>query len=129
MPSRIDNYLCTTKLGAGATATVRRARNLTTGQEVALKILDRSKIENDAMAIKFLQAELTVLQKITHPNMVRLHEFKEDAVLVKSNGTKLRVAYMALELLEGGELFDYVALKHFDQPTCRYIFNQLLKPL
>jgi serine/threonine protein kinase len=84
---------------------------------------------NDAMAIKWLQAELDVLQKLTHPNMVRLYEFKEDAVLVKSNGTQVKVAYMALELLEGGELFDYVALKHFDQPTCRYIFNQFLKPL
>jgi hypothetical protein len=61
--------------------------------------------------------------------MVRLYEFKEDAVLVKSNGTQVRVAYMALELMEGGELFDYVALKHFDQPTCRYVFNQMLSVL
>ena len=52
MPSRIDNYLCTAKLGAGATATVRLAKDLTTGQEVALKILDKSNIMNDAMAIK-----------------------------------------------------------------------------
>ena len=44
MPSRIDDYLCTTKLGVGATATVRLARNLTTGQEVALKIFDKSNI-------------------------------------------------------------------------------------
>ena len=84
---------------------------------------------NDAILIKCFQAELAFLQKLTHPNMVRLYEFREDALLVKSNGTKVRVAYMALELLEGGELFDYVALKHFDQPTCRYIFNQFLKPL
>ena len=61
--------------------------------------------------------------------MVGLYEFKEDAVLVKSNGTQVRVAYMALELLEGGELFDYVALKNFDQPTCRYVFNQMLSAL
>ena len=46
--------------------------------------------------------------------MVGLYEFKEDAVLVKSNGTQVRVAYLALELLEGGELFDYVALRYFD---------------
>ena len=84
---------------------------------------------NDAKVIKNFQAELYVLQKLTHPNMVRLYEFKEDAVLVKSNGTQVRVAYMALELLEGGELFDYVALKNFDQPTCRYVFNQMLSAL
>jgi serine/threonine protein kinase len=84
---------------------------------------------NDAILIKCFQAELAFLQKLTHPNMVRLYEFREDALLVKSNGTKVRVAYMALELLEGGELFDYLELKHFDQPTCRYVFNQLLSAL
>ena len=49
--------------------------------------------------------------------------------MVKSNGEQVRVAYIAFELMEGGELFDYVALKHFDQPTCRYVFNELLSAL
>ena len=47
MPSRIDNYLCTKKLGTGVSATVRLARNEITGLEVALKILDRSDIMKD----------------------------------------------------------------------------------
>ena len=84
---------------------------------------------NDAMAIKCIQAELAVLQKLTHPNMVRLYEFREDALLVKSNGTQVRVAYMALELLEGGELFDFIALRYFDQPICRFFFKQMLNTL
>ena len=49
--------------------------------------------------------------------------------MVKSNGEQVRVAYAALELMEGGEIFDYVALKHFDQPICRYVFNELLSAL
>ena len=52
MPSRVDNYLCTKKLGAGATATVILARGETTGLEVALKILDKSNIMNDEKVIK-----------------------------------------------------------------------------
>lgn len=44
--------------------------------------------------------------------MVNLIEFKEHAIWVKAEGS-VPVAYMALELIEGGELFDYVALKHF----------------
>jgi hypothetical protein len=47
MPSRIDDYLCTKKLGTGLTATVRLASNLTTRQEVALKIFERSNIVYD----------------------------------------------------------------------------------
>jgi serine/threonine protein kinase len=61
--------------------------------------------------------------------MVGLYEFKEDAVLVKSNGTQVRVAYMALELINGGELFDFVALRYFDQPICRFFFKQMLSAL
>lgn len=61
--------------------------------------------------------------------MVGLYEFKEDAVLVKSNGTQVRVAYMALELITGGELFDFVALRYFDQPICRFYFKQMLSAM
>ena len=86
---------------------------------------------NNEWAIKELDAELNVLEKLklSHPNIVRLFDFKQDALMVKSNGEQVRVAYIALELMEGGELFDYVALKHFDQPTCRYVFNELLSAL
>ena len=52
MPSRIDNYVCYSKLGAGATATVWKAQERDTGREVALKVLDKSNIMNDAAALK-----------------------------------------------------------------------------
>ena len=57
---------------------------------------------NDAKAIKSLKSELEVLLNLTHPNMVGLYEFKADAVWIKSNGTQVRIAYMALELINGG---------------------------
>lgn len=34
---------------------------------------------------------------------------------------------MALELITGGELFDYVALKAFPIEVCRYYFQQMLQ--
>ena len=36
---------------------------------------------------------------------------------------------MALELIGGGELFDFVALRYFDQPICRFFFKQMLSAL
>lgn len=54
--------------------------------------------------------------------MINLVEFKEHAEWVKSDGTTKPVAYMVLELITGGELFDYVALKAFPESTCRYYF-------
>jgi len=55
--------------------------------------------------------------------MVRLLAFKEDAEQIKSNGKRVKVAYMVLELITGGELFDFVALEHFNEKTSRYFFK------
>ena len=61
--------------------------------------------------------------------MVGFYEFKADAVWIKSNGTQVRVAYIALELINGGILYDYVALRYFDPPICRFFFKQMLSAL
>jgi hypothetical protein len=45
--------------------------------------------------------------------MVKLLGFKDDAIWKKSDGRQIPVAYMALELISGGELFDFVAIKAF----------------
>lgn len=55
--------------------------------------------------------------------MVRLVEYKEHAIWSKSGGRQIPIAYMALELVSGGELFDYVALKQFNVDVCRYYFK------
>lgn len=59
--------------------------------------------------------------------MVRLVEYKEHAIWNKSGGRQIPIAYMALELVSGGELFDYVALKQFNVDVCRYYFKQMLQ--
>lgn len=70
-----------------------------------------------------LKHEVDVYKACDHPYMVRLFEFKDNATWVKSDGRQVPVAYMALELISGGELFDYVALQPFGVPTCRYYFT------
>jgi len=54
---------------------------------------------------------------------MRLLGYNFDAVRIKSSGTQQRVAYVATELLPGGELFDFVALKAFTEPVCRFYFK------
>ena len=34
-----------------------------------------------------------------------------------------------MELVEGGELFDYVAIQHFKPEICRFYFNQMIQAL
>jgi len=35
--------------------------------------------------------------------------FRDKAEKVKSDGSKVRIAYIVLEVVEGGDLFDFVA--------------------
>ena len=55
--------------------------------------------------------------------MVRLIDYRSDAKWIKSNGRTVAVAYMVLEFVEGGELFDFVSLGAFSEPVCRYYFK------
>ena len=59
--------------------------------------------------MKTLRQEVDVYKNLKHPYLVQLYEFKDTAEQIKSDGSKVKVAYMALELVTGGELFDFVA--------------------
>jgi len=54
---------------------------------------------------------------------VRLLDFKETAEKIKENGQTKKISYIVLELVSGGELFDYVALKPFEASVCRHYFR------
>lgn len=90
-------------------------------------MFDKSIPHNNAKALETLRKEVEVYRTLNHPYMVRLVNFKESAVKIKSNGTQVPVAYMALELITGGELFDFVALAAFDEKVSRFYFKQMLQ--
>ena len=46
--------------------------------------------------------------QLDHKNIVKYIEFKEEATVTKKNGDVNRVAYIVQELIEGGELFEYI---------------------
>jgi len=125
MPSKIDHYTCTKTLGSGISAKVKLA-TAADGTRVALKVFDKSNPNNTAKALETLKKEVEVYTKLQHPYMVNLIEFKDHAIKTKGDGTQVPVAYMALELINGGELFDYVALKAFPAEVARYYFGQML---
>ena len=73
--------------------------------------------------------EVDVYKNLDHANIVKFYEFKEKATKVKSNGQNVAVSYIVLELISGGELFDYVALQAFAPEVCRYYFRQMLQAM
>ena len=60
-----------------------------------------------------------------HRNIVKYYEYCEKAEYVKKDGKeKVQVAYIAMEPILGGELFEYVDIcGPFDERMSRYFFK------
>ncbi|XP_028984413.1 SNF-related serine/threonine-protein kinase [Betta splendens] len=86
-------------LGRGHFAVVKLARHVFTGEQVAVKVIDKTKL--DTAATGHLFQEVRCMKLVQHPNIVRLYE-------VIDTQTKL---YLILELGDGGDMFDYI-MKH-----------------
>ncbi|KYO29481.1 SNF-related serine/threonine-protein kinase [Alligator mississippiensis] len=83
-------------LGKGHFAVVKLARHVFTGEKVAVKVIDKSKL--DVSAAGQLLQEVRCMKLVQHPNVVRLYE-------VIDTHSKL---YLILELGDGGDMFDHI---------------------
>ncbi|OIT37163.1 PREDICTED: CBL-interacting protein kinase 5-like [Nicotiana attenuata] len=102
-------------LGQGTFAKVYHARNLKTGQTVAVKIIDKEKVMKVGL-IDQIKREISVMRLIKHPNVVQLYE-------VMASKTKI---YFAMEYVRGGELFNKVAKGRLKEDAARKYFQQLI---
>jgi serine/threonine-protein kinase len=80
-------------LGAGGMGEVYRARDTRLGREVAVKVLS-DEFSADADRRTRFEQEARAASALNHPNIVTIYDI----------GKSDRVAYMAMELLEGEEL-------------------------
>jgi len=77
--------------------------------------------------LKNLQKEIAVLSSLKHPNIVNLIEFIETADYFKKNGKSYKALVIVMELVPGGELFEYVAdTGRFSEVVARSYFRQLI---
>jgi hypothetical protein len=86
----------TGKLGKGGMGTVYRAKQISIGREVALKLIDR-RLEGDVVAVKRFLREAQLASKLAHPNTVGVIDFGQT-----SDGR----LYLAMELVKGKTLFE-----------------------
>lgn len=89
-------YRLEKQIGSGAYSTVRLAEEKSTKKKVAVKCVIRQKMDEDDE--KSLMTEISILEKITHPNVIRLFGHYEDKIY----------HYLVLELMGGGELLDRI---------------------
>ncbi|CAK81686.1 unnamed protein product (macronuclear) [Paramecium tetraurelia] len=105
-------------LGVGAFGQVMKATQKQSGQVRALKTLAKKKIINEEKEKMF--AEVNILRKLDHPNIVRLFELFEDA----------KNYYLIIELIQGGSLIQKIqAQKTFSEAEAAYYMRQLISAL
>ncbi|KAI3931073.1 hypothetical protein MKW92_029229 [Papaver armeniacum] len=102
-------------LGCGAFAKVYHARNIQTGQSVAIKAISKQKIIKGGLMTN-IKREISIMRQLHHPYIVKLFE-----VLA----TKSKI-YFVMEFVKGGELFAKVAKCRFSEDLSRRYFQQLI---
>ena len=114
--ARSHRYEIGKTLGEGTFGKVKRALNTETQEWVAIKVLDKEKIQKQNMGAQ-VKKEISIMKLVRHPHVVQLKE-------VLASRTKI---FIVLELVTGGELFDLIVSQgRFDEKTARNYFQQLV---
>ncbi|KAL5253434.1 hypothetical protein ACHWQZ_G013277 [Mnemiopsis leidyi] len=113
---KIGNYIVGETLGCGTFGKVKRAVHQQTGQQVAIKFLNKNKIQNLELASK-IKREIQNLKLFRHPHIIKMYE-------VITNPTNI---FMVMEYVSGGELFEYIVKKgRCDESEARRFFQQII---
>lgn len=101
-------------LGAGSFGTVRKAIQKSTGREVAIKIILKSRLHGH---LEVVEREIELLASIKHPHIVELI----DSFQTKHN------FYIVTQLATGGELFDRLVKNtyFYEYDACEIIYQML----
>ncbi|KAB2621836.1 CBL-interacting serine/threonine-protein kinase 14-like [Pyrus ussuriensis x Pyrus communis] len=102
-------------LGCGAFAKVYHARNVHTGQSVAIKAVSKQKVVKDGFTAH-VKREISIMRRLRHPHIVKLFE-------VLATKTKI---YFIMEFAKGGELFAKISKGRFSEDLSRRYFQQLI---
>ena len=118
-PNNHENIICDfmikETLGKGSFGVVKSAINIQTGEMVAIKILNETKIPYEEK-INSLR-EIEIMRNLKHPNIIRFYGYI-------NNDKQL---YLITEYIKGIELFQYISLKKKieESEACIY-FQQII---
>ncbi|MFT7818490.1 hormonally up-regulated neu tumor-associated kinase [Arapaima gigas] len=114
---RVGNYLIGRKLGEGSFAKVREGLHATTGEKVAVKVIDKRKAKKDSYVTKNLRREGQIQQMIRHPNITQLLD-----ILETENSY-----YLVMELCPGGNLMNRIyEKKRLEEKEAQKYVRQLV---
>ncbi|KAJ0248581.1 CBL-interacting serine/threonine-protein kinase 5 [Hirschfeldia incana] len=103
-------------LGKGTFAKVYHAKHITTGESVAIKIINKDHVMKRNGMMDQIKREISIMRLVRHPNIVELKE-------VMATKTKI---FFVMEFVRGGELFAKVVKGKLKEDAARRYFQQLI---
>lgn len=88
------------KLGEGMFGKVRLGTHILTGEKVAIKLLEKMKILEQADKVR-VEREIRILKQMKHNNIIQLYSVIQTSTTI----------YLVMEYSPGKELFDYIVNK------------------
>ena len=112
----IGDYIIKKTIGSGTFSTVKLGIHRITQKKVAIKILDKYKIESRDDLERIIR-EMQILTEMNNPFVIKVYKIYED----KNN------FLIIMEYCEGGELFNYIVKKkRLTEDESSYFFFQLI---
>lgn len=111
----VGKYRLIKTIGKGNFAKVKLAKHIPTSKEVAIKIIDKTVLNQGSLAKVY--REVRIMKSLDHPNIVKLFEVIESE----------KTLYLVMEYASGGEVFDYlVAHGRMKEKEARSKFRQIV---
>ncbi|XP_041108748.1 serine/threonine-protein kinase NIM1-like [Polyodon spathula] len=112
---RIGFYRVRGEIGSGNFSNVKLGIHSLTKEKVAIKILDKTKLDQKTQ--RLLSREISSMEMLHHPNVIRLYEVVET----------LSKLHLVMEYAGGGELFTKISTEgRLSDTDSRIVFSQIL---
>jgi len=112
----VEGYEVTGRLGEGGMGVVWRARQLSTGRDVALKLLTAGRFHSDKARSRF-EREVELSARLEHPHIARVYD----------SGLHRGVYYYAMELIDGVRLDEHVEAGALSQRGILELFGEICR--
>ncbi|XP_078416565.1 serine/threonine-protein kinase SIK1 isoform X2 [Cetorhinus maximus] len=96
-PLRVGFYEIEKTLGKGNFAVVKLARHRVTRSRVAIKIIDKTRL--DPGNLEKIYREVQIMKLLNHPHIIKLYQVMETKDML----------YIVTEFAQNGEMFDYLS--------------------
>jgi len=111
----VGPYRLEKTLGKGQTGLVKMGVHCRSGKKVAIKMVNREKLSENIL--NKVEREIAIMKLIDHPHILGLYDVYENK----------KYLYLILELISGGELFDYLVRKgRLTSREARQFFKQIV---